>query len=254
MNIHMIILPALLGLATLALMFSLSLDPDQPTVVASTTPTPVVSETPASSDTPEPGATPSLVPDTVPSDDPEPEPSIDPSAEPSEDPDAEPSDEPIDESFGIAATTPDTVLREAQLHAGRLDPFKTVYPPNLPEFEPAIDPEDLALPDLGMMELPEDPPEVVITEPPPDNTFEPELPPPPTLLTKGLQLKGIIDGGIDPIALIEVDGKTELLRVGERLRGNIVITSIQYNDRRVTLSRGQQRGLLTIEKPVAPIY
>jgi len=129
-----------------------------------------------------------------------------------------------------------------------LDPFKSVYPPNLPAFEPAFNPEDLTLPPLPA--LPDSP----STSP----TFTPqdpiETPPPADPLEKGLVLKGILDGGIDPIAIIEAYGETKLVRVGERLPGGILITAIHYEDRRVNLSRGQERGTLQMPIPTAPLY
>lgn len=162
-------------------------------------------------------------------------------------------------SFGIAATTPDSVLREAQIHAGRLDPFKSVYPPNLPDFEPALSPENLALPALPTLpelsNLPELPTFASATpQPDPGNPIILETPRPPDPLEKGLVLKGIMDGGIDPIAIVEVNGKTQLVRVGERLPGGILVTAIHYDDRRVNLSRGQERGSIQMPRPTAPLY
>ncbi len=157
-------------------------------------------------------------------------------------------------SFGIAATSPESVLREAQVHAGRLDPFKSVYPPNLPAFDPAINPEALVLPPLPQLpQLPQlpDPPSAT---PEPGNPIIQETPRPPDPLEKGLVLKGIMDGGIDPIAIIEVNGATQLVRVGERLPGGILVTAIHYEDRRVNLSRGQEKGRLQMPKPTAPLY
>lgn len=248
MNKHMVILPALLIAATSLLLVSLSLPPDDalgPDVIASATPTP---EAEVSAD-----------PSTAVSPDGHGEPQA--SAEPGNQAEAspEPSPEPsptasATDTFGIAATSPDAVLREAQLHAGRMDPFKSMFPPNLPEFETAISPEQLTLPQL----MPVPGKEVLL---PPSPSSKPTLaptrvtgPPAPAPLEQGLSLKGLIDGGIDPIALIEANGTTEMVRVGERLPGNILVTSIHYEQKRVTLSRGQQKGTLILPTPKTPSY
>lgn len=243
MNKHMIALPLLLVTATALLMFSISLPEEgtlivenpgatpQPVDSASSTPAPNVSGSPAAQASGKPVAKPT------------PKPSPSPSATPLP-------------SFGIAATTPDAVLREAKLQAGRVDPFKSVFAPDLPEFEPAIDPEQLTLPSLpplpsidtptnpSMPSMPLRTPEPVVVE----------TPPPRPALDQGLVLKGIMDGGVDPIAIIEVHGRTELVRVGERLSGGILVTSIHYEERRVTLSRGGQTATLTIPEPMTPAY
>lgn len=248
MNKHVIILPLLLVSATALLMFSLSLPNEEgPEVLASATPTPApsIASSPSAAATsqPQPSAASSAKPSSTPTG----EPSQNPSAEPS--PSPSPSSDTLP-SYGIAATSPDSVLREAKIHTGRADPFKNVYPPDLPEFATALDPDQMALPAfMG-------PPDKQTSVTPVMPTFEPTGPEQPeatpipiAALEEGLVLKGIIDGGIDPIALIEVDGKTELVRVGERLRGNILVTSIHYENKRVTLSRGSQKGLLVIQTP-----
>jgi hypothetical protein len=176
-----------------------------------------------------------------------------PSAKPSAKPTPAPSPTAsASDTFGIAATSPDAVLREAQLHAGRMDPFKSMFPPNLPEFETALSPEQLALPQLM---LPPDPDAAVpvVASPRPVATPAPPVPV-AAPLEQGLSLKGLIDGGIDPIALIEVNGTTEMVRVGERLPGNILVTSIHFEQKRVTLSRGQQKGTLILPTPKTPSY
>jgi hypothetical protein len=165
-------------------------------------------------------------------------------------------------NFGIAATTPDAILREAQIQAGRVDPFKSAFAPDLPEFMPAIDPEQLALPSLPPLPVLDDGtpgtgPGPVPTPFRPEATPDPvvvETPPPRQPLSHGLVLKGIMDGGVDPIAIIEVHGTTELVRVGERLSGGILVTSIHYEERRVTLSRGGETATLRIPEPTTPSY
>lgn len=243
MNKHMLILPMLLVTATALLLFSQTLPEDGTMIVVdpSATPQPVGS----TSATPVPGK--SASPGTAPSGR--------PSAKPTPKPSPSPSSTPLP-SFGIAATTPATVLREAQIQAGRVDPFKSVFAPDLPEFEPAIDPEQLTLPSLPPLpsiDLPTDP----LVPNTPQRTPDPvimETPPPRPALDQGLVLKGIMDGGVDPIAIIEVHGRTELVRVGERLSGGILVTSIHYEDRRVTLSRGGETATLTIPEPTTPSY
>lgn len=237
MNKHMIILPMLVVSATALLLFSLTL-PEE-TVMANCPeppcPSPVV--------TPEPGESSGIVPvDRSPSPG-KPTPKPTPTATPTPLPD-----------FGIAATTPDAVLREAKIQAGRVDPFMSIFPPDLPEFEPAIAPEQLALPSLPPLPVDDSDPG---TGQPPIQREDPPAPitrdsdPPRPVLGDGLQLKGIMDGGVDPIAIIEVHGKTELVRVGERLSGGILVTSINFDERRVTLSRGSERTTLTIPEPTS---
>lgn len=251
MNKHMVILPALLIAATSLLLLSISLPEDAtgPEVIASATPSPAVdasgepsaqpgdaSASPTPADSGSPGASPA--------------PSAKPSAKPTPAPSPSPTASAAD-TFGIAATSPDAVLREAQLHAGRMDPFKSMFPPNLPELETALSPEQLALPQLM---LPPDPEAAVpVATPRPVATTRPVVPV-AAPLEQGLSLKGLIDGGIDPIALIEVNGATEMVRVGERLPGNILVTSIHFEQKRVTLSRGQQKGTLILPTPKTPSY
>jgi len=243
-NKHMIILPVLLITATSLLLFSLSLpDETAPPVLASASPAPGTEPSPESSvagETPLPVGSPEA--SAAPTPAPTPEPTPEPSPTPNE----------LD-AFGIAATSPDAVLREAQIHAGRMDPFKSMYPPNLPEFETVISPEQLALPVLMPIPSEEDIPDLpsIRATPAP---VQISAPPPQAPLEQGLTLKGIIDGGIDPIALIDINGVTELIRVGERLPGNILVTSIHYENKYVTLSRGQQKGRLDIPQPKTPSY
>lgn len=288
MNKHLIALPVLLVAATALLMLSLAQPPDEvvladkcPPNCASpspdTTPSPgnaspgpKVTPTPGKA-TPAPGKTP--VPKVTPKPTPKPTgspcPSPSPAAAAATDPNAATpatgatasaapgsTTNPCNPlpSYGIAATTPDAVLREAKVQAGRVDPFKSVFPPDLPEFNPALAPEQLALPslpplpsgepNLGPAPLPTDKP-APITQ-----SGDPKRPP----LEQGLALKGIMDGGVDPIAIIEVHGRTELVRVGERLSGGILVTSINFDERRVTLSRGSERATLTIPEPNSPSY
>lgn len=240
MNKHMLILPLLLVSATALLALSVY-GPDDLSVISSNpsaTPQPVDSATP-----PDGSASPGSS-----------QPSAKPSAKPTPKPSPKPSSTPLP-SFGIVATTADAVLREAQIQAGRVDPFKSVLPPDLPEFEPAINPEQLALPSLPPLPVtPQTGPAPVIL---PEETPVPitiETPPPRPPLDQGLVLKGIMDGGVDPIAIIEIRGRTELVRVGERLTGNILVTSIHYEERRVTLSRGDERATLQMPEPKSLPY
>lgn len=239
MNIHMILFPGLFVAATVLAITSYILPEDGTVIVSSPSPIATVEPSPESTAaaTGAPAGSPTPTPIKSAGATPSPSPSPSASASPSASP----------ESFGIAATTPDAVLREAQVHAGRLDPFKSVYPPNLPDFEPAVDPEQLALPSLPP--IPTQPDErIPVVVPTSDE------PPPADPLEKGLTLKGIMDGGLDPVAIIEIDGQTELLRVGERIRGGILVTSISFSQKKVTLSRGQERGLLKISTPMSPSY
>lgn len=243
MNKHMIALPLLLVTATALMMFSISL-PEEGSLIV---------ENPGA--TPQPVDSASVPPDPNVSGSPVAQPSGKPTAKPTPKPSPSPSATPLP-SFGIAATTPDAVLREAKLQAGRVDPFKSVFAPDLPEFEPAIDPEQLTLPSLPPLpsiDMPNNPSMPSM----PQRTPEPvviDTPAPRPALDQGLVLKGIMDGGVDPIAIIEVHGRTELVRVGERLSGGILVTSIHYEERRVTLSRGGETASLTIPEPMTPAY
>lgn len=253
MNKHMLVLPLLLVSATALLLTSLSLPSDElgPPVLASGTPVPEISSEPSPELSSSPSAS-NAGPSAEPTDNATASESAEPSAEPSGKASPEPSPSPSSSdlpSYGIAATSPDSVLREAAIHTGRSDPFKNVYPPDLPEFTTALDPEQMALPELVGLPLPMERPTAKPVEMPSFNPVETPEPYRDPSLEQGLNLKGIIGGGIDPIALIEVDGRTELIRVGERLRGNILVTSIHYEHKRVTLSRGQQKGLLVIQSP-----
>ncbi|PKL77071.1 MAG: hypothetical protein CVV27_07065 [Candidatus Melainabacteria bacterium HGW-Melainabacteria-1] len=239
MNKHLLILPALLVVATTLLLFSQSLPEDGEVIVVT-------------SPTPEPVGNPSGI---VPvGESPGTQPSGTPSARPTPKPSPSPSATPLP-SFGIAATTPDAVLREAQIQAGRVDPFKSIFAPDLPEFVPAIEPEQLALPSLPPLD-PIDSPSATapIREPEDIPPVIEDIPPPRPALDQGLVLKGIMDGGVDPIAIIEVHGRTELVRVGDRLSGNILVTSIHFEERRVTLSRGSEKSVLTIPLPQTMPY
>lgn len=241
MNKHMLILPVMLVTATALLLFSISLpeEGEGPAVIASGTPEPVESNA-----------------STLPSGSPKPANSVAPKPTPTPSPSPTASQLP---AFGIAATTPDAVLREAQVHAGRVDPFKSVFAPDLPEFDPAIEPEQMALPNLPELPAmpndgPPNPP--VVIRPIPDPVVDPpvDIPPPEPPLEQGLVLKGLIDGGLDPVALVEVNGRTEMVRVGERLPGNILVTSIHYDGKYIKISRGRQTATLQLAIPQSPTY
>jgi hypothetical protein len=244
---HALILSSMIVAATGLLLYSVSLPPEDlnnPVVVVSATPEPVVA--------------PSVIPDATSSGSGAvsvvvvtPSPTPTPVATPTPKPTVDPLT-----SYNIAATTPQSVLRQAQVHAGRVDPFKSVQPPDLPDFEPAISANQLALPAAFPVIKSDKPatsrpsrtpniPNIIETQP---------TPAPAKPLTQGLSLKGIMDGGIDPIAIIEINGRTELFRVGERLPNNIRVTSINYEERRVTLSRGQATGTLYLPEPNSPNF
>lgn len=240
---HALILSSMFAAATGLLLYSLSLPPEDlnnPAIIVVATPEPVVSASAFPSDgaSETPNANPSAAASVTPKPTPTPTP--------------KPTEEPLT-SYNIAATTPQSVLRQAQVHAGRVDPFKSVQPPDLPDFEPAISANQLALPAAFPALKPEKPaPSQPIPTP---NIIEAQpTAPPVTPLTQGLSLKGIMDGGIDPIAIIEINGRTELFRVGERLPNNIRVTSINYEARRVTLSRGQATGTLYLPEPNSPNF
>lgn len=241
---HALMLSGMFTAATALLLYSMSLPPDDlnnPSVIASATPEPVVtaSAMPSGEGTPAPQG------------------SATPQATPTPTPTPSPTETPI-MSFSIAATSPQSVLRQAQVHAGRVDPFKSVQPPDLPDFEPVITAEQLTLPAAfpKITDTPSTssgkPP--ISSRPPLMGQTNPTPPPVAKPLTYGLSLKGIMDGGIDPIAIIEINGRTELFRVGERLPNNIRVTSINYEERRVTLSRGQATGTLYLPEPNSPNF
>ncbi|MEZ0375325.1 MAG: hypothetical protein ACAI44_39925 [Candidatus Sericytochromatia bacterium] len=247
MNKRMLLLPILLVSATALLMFSMTLP--ETTVIADCPNPPCAKPTPTPDGTGKPTSpTPTPSGGIVPVGTTTPTPTPTPT----------PSGSPLP-SFGIAATTPDAVLREARIQAGRVDPFKSVFAPDLPEFTPALEPEQLALPSLPPLPENENPSVIDTGEPrasarPTNPPAVLETPPPRPPLDQGLVLKGIMDGGVDPIAIIEVHGRTELVRVGERLSGGILVTSINFDERRVTLSRGSERASLTIPEPQAPSF
>lgn len=245
---HALILSSMFAAATGLLLYSLSLPPEgldnNAAIIVTATPEPVVTASVSpSDDAGTPNATPSAVASATPAPTPTPTP--------------KPTEEPLT-SYNIAATTPQSVLRQAQVHAGRVDPFKSVQPPDLPDFEPAISANQLALPAAFPALKPEKSVPVRSTRPiirKPDVIETPATTPPQARpLTQGLSLKGIMDGGIDPIAIIEINGRTELFRVGERLPNNIRVTSINYEARRVTLSRGQATGTLYLPEPNSPNF
>lgn len=278
MNKHLIIAPVLFVGATALLLFSMSLPADDQCIAHPETCQTVSNPSPLPtsgnpSSTPAPGKSGKPVPSGNPAS-PAPVKSASPSPKPSGSPcPPAPSAAPDESgaapnpsasanpcaplpSFGIAATTPDAVLREARIQAGRVDPFKTVFAPDLPEFTPAVAPEQLALPSLPPLPQSSGGPPIQHPTAAPDRPVliqETALPPRPGL-KEGLSLKGIMDGGVDPIAIIEVRGVTELVRVGERLSGGILITSINFDERQVTLSRGSESGTLTIDEPKSPSY
>lgn len=236
---HALMLSGMFTAATALLLYSMSLPPDEmgnPSVIASATPEPVVtaSAMPSGDGSPAPQSTA------------KPQASAQPTPTPS------PSETPI-MSFSIAATSPQSVLRQAQVHAGRVDPFKSVQPPDLPDFEPVVSAQQLTLPAAFPKLAPESSGKPTTTRPPIIIETDP-TPPPAKPLTYGLSLKGIMDGGIDPIAIIDINGRTELFRVGERLPNNIRVTSINYEERRVTLSRGQATGTLYLPEPNSPNF
>jgi hypothetical protein len=226
MNKHLIILPLLFVSATALLLLSLSLPEDEPQVAASpsSSPAQIPSVTPASPTpaTPKPQATNPI------------------KASPSPSPSPSPTATPLP-SFGIAATSPEAVLREAQANTGRVDPFKPILPPDLPEFAPAVEPEQLTY---------TQPPALTKGAPPVQKTTLPTLVEPSAepLLTEGLVLKGIINGGLDPIAIVQTADTSELVRVGDRLPGNILVTSIYFEGKYITLSRGNQKARLELEE------
>lgn len=279
MNKHIVIAPVLFMGATALLLFSMSLPPDEaPIVEASASPSPMASPaspgpTPKPGTTPKPGVTP--VPGKTTSPTASPKTSASPcppgtsasASPPPADPTAPTANANVNSpcnplpSYGIAATLPDTVLREARIQAGRVDPFKSVFPPDLPEFQPAISAEQLSLPTLPTLPtLPQssgDPstPTVVVGTPRPNPPTTVVVPTPPRpALDQGLALKGIMDGGVDPIAIVDVRGKTELVRVGERLTGGILVTSINFDEHSITLSRGYEHVTLRIPEPNSPSY
>lgn len=237
MNKHLIILPLLFVSATALLLLSLSLPEDEPMVAISPTPVPSLTQSAAPSGPPVPVKT--AQPSGKPQRSPIPAASQKPVASPSPTPTATPLP-----SFGIAATSPEAVLREAQANAGRVDPFKPILPPDLPEFVPQVEAEQLAYVPPPVLNIPTGKAST------PRKTALPELPDPSPepMLIEGLSLKGIINGGLDPVAIVQVDGDSELVRVGERLPGNILVTSIHFEGKYITLSRGNQKARLELEE------
>lgn len=244
MNKHLIILPLLFVSATALLLLSLSLPEDEPVVAISPTPFPAVSQ----SISPQPTTATTVQPSAKPERSPAPTVSQKPIASPSPTPTATPLP-----SFGIAATTPEAVLREAQANTGRIDPFKPILPPDLPVYAPQVEAEQLAYVPPPVLNIPTTTTttgKVPVKIPVPSRTAVPELPEPSPepVLTEGLSLKGIISGGLEPVAIVQVDGNSELVRSGERLPGNILVTSIHFEGQYITLSRGNQKARLELEE------
>ncbi len=242
---HAVTLAGMFVAATALMLYSNSLPPDETgPIIANGTPEPVVTATPAVNVTPTP-ATGTPAASATPGANPTPK----ATPEPTPTPTSKPTEAPL-LAYNIAASTPQSVLRKAQMHAGRVDPFKSVYPPNLPDFEPAVSPEQLALPDLTSTAPPSLPPvtpQITITGP--------EATPPPTPLTEGLKLNGIMDGGIDPVAIIEARGVTNLYRIGEIIpQKNVKVVAIDYENGEVIVSRGARSGTLYLPKPKVPNF
>ncbi len=240
MNKHIIILPLIFVSASALMIWSVSMEDENSLIVANPSGSPSVMQTATPSGSIKPSKIPaSGKPSGKPSGAPSPAASASPKASPSPSPTA--SALP---SFGIAATTPEAVLREAQVHTGRVDPFMSILPPELPEFAPQIEPEQLAYVPPPALSISGGP------APVPLKTALPRLsePAPEPLITEGMSLRGIINGGLDPVAIVEFNNESQLVRVGERLPGNILVTSIHYEGKYITLSRGNQKARLEFEE------
>jgi hypothetical protein len=232
MNKHVIILSLLLASATALLFTSLQLEEgsEQIAITPSASPSPLATEAsaaPVGEQSPQPVGSASPKPSSKPT--PKPTPSPSPSSV---------------LAYGIAATSPDDVLREAQTFAGRVDPFKSIVPPSLPDYEPAATPEQLVFAPPVEVPPPTSGGQTIVVY----STPEPVLAAPDPLLSEGLRLRGIVNGGIDSVAIVEVNGQSELYRAGETLPGGITITSIHYEGKYVTLSRGKQKARLVLDK------
>lgn len=231
MNKHILALSLLLVSATALLFTSLQLEEGSEQIAVT------------------PSASPSLDPDAsaVPVGE-SPQPVGSASPKPSSKPVAKPTPTPSPSNmlaYGIAATSPDDVLREAQTFAGRVDPFKSIVPPSLPDYEPAAAPEQLVFtPPVEVPPPPTSGSQTIVVY----STPEPTIAAPDPLLGEGLRLRGIVNGGIDSVAIVEVNGQSELYRAGETLPGGITITSIHYEGKYVTLSRGKQKARLVLDK------
>lgn len=232
MNKHVIILSLLLASATALLFTSLQLEEgsEQIAITPSASPSTLATESSA-----------------APVGEPSPQPAGSASPKPSSKPTPKPTPSPSPSNvlaYGIAATSPDDVLREAQTFAGRVDPFKSIVPPSLPDYEPAAAPEQLVFAPPVEAPPPTSGGQTIVVY----STPEPVLAAPDPLLSEGLRLRGIVNGGIDSVAIVEVNGQSELYRAGETLPGGITITSIHYEGKYVTLSRGKQKARLVLDK------
>jgi hypothetical protein len=233
MNKHVIILSLLLASATALLFTSLQLEEgsEQIAITPSASPSPLATDASAAPV----GESPLPISSTSP------KPSSKPVAKPTPTPTPSPSNMM---AYGIAATSPDDVLREAQTFAGRVDPFKSIVPPSLPDYEPAAAPEQLVFTPPVEVPPPTTGGQTIVVY----STPEPISAAPDPLLSEGLRLRGIVNGGIDSVAIVEVNGQSELYRAGETLPGGITITSIHYEGKYVTLSRGKQKARLVLDK------
>lgn len=223
---HLLIIATLIGLATALMVFSQSLPEDDTQVVN----VPVDASASDSPSAPPGSAQPSTTPKPVET----------PASAPA------PTPTPLP-SFGIAATTPEEVLREAQVEAGRIDPFRSLVPPDLPEFEGELTSVTLPVP-LPSMGTTMAPATLKVREPMIVDPTTPPKPRQPVDIGEGIVLRGIINGGTDPVAIVEVDGNSELVRVGDYLRGNILVTAIHSDKKYVNLSRGAEQARLLFEE------
>lgn len=227
MTPHLLIIATLIGLATALMVFSTSLPEDDTQVVN----VPVDASASPSGSPGMPGSSP---PSTTP------KPVVTPASTPA------PTPTPLP-SFGIAATTPEEVLREAQVEAGRIDPFRSLVPPDLPEFEGELTSVTLPVPQPSMGTTMA-PATLKVREPMIVDPTTPPKPRQPVDIGEGIVLRGIINGGTDPVAIVEVDGNSELVRVGDYLRGNILVTAIHSDKKYVNLSRGAEQARLLFEE------
>lgn len=244
-SIHIVLLPILLASATALLAWSMMLPPDDqiatdpfnnkptPTATAVASQAPVKTANPTNTPakatpsavaasnqaTPSKTATPAKATAT-----PKPRATATPKPKATAKPEPSATPTPLPE-FAIAATTPEDVLKEAKIKSGRVDPFHTLIPPEIPDFK-----SDLS---IAKLEL--------------DNSIKTVKlddiePPPEPSITDGIVLKGIVNGGTDPIAIIEVDDSSQLVRPGEYVRKNILISTINASGRYIMLSKGSEKA------------
>jgi len=135
----------------------------------------------------------------------------------------------------ITASNNNTILHENPVTIGREDPFKSLLAvPKKSSLPPPPPIPGVALP--GQPPAP-NLPSVKPSAPP---TAPPATPPP---LKAGLSLQGLVTGDEEPAAILNVDGNTQLVRVGDVIRRpGYVVTITNINERALSITLSDGKG------------